>query len=458
MGLYGTRLLRWLTALLGNRAAFDPLSAAFVWGMAVWLSAAWSGWELRRRNQPLLAVLPAGVLLAFSLNYSRGNSLYLGGWLGGTLLLTAAHRHLRDLHRWHNERIDYAEDLPHDLTLAIIALTVLLTLAAMFAPMVSIRKISEFVRQLRQGDGSAGESLGLKGVPGTISPFNIYRSPGLPRQHLLGAGQELSQQIVLFARLEDYPLTSPPYWRSLTYDIYTGQGWYASDTETHPYKAGDIVTQIEYAAQREVKQRIQIAQAPSPISRQPVEGLVYAVGELVTVNQKFHLARRSAEDIFGGLISRNYRSAAPFYEATSLVTTAEESQLRTAGEEYPEWVRQRYLALPVSVTERVRQLALDLTLSLPTPYERARAIESYLRRFPYTLDIPAPPADRDVSDYFLFDLRQGYCDYYATAMVVLARAAGLPARLVVGYAADNYDKATDRYVVTEADADRKSVV
>jgi hypothetical protein len=115
-------------------------------------------------------------------------------------------------------------------------------------------------------------------------------------------------------------------------------------------------------------------------------------------------------------------------------------------------VRQRYLALPVSVTERVRQLALDLTLSLPTPYERARAIEAYLRRFPYTLDILAPPADRDVSDYFLFDLRRGYCDYYATAMAVLARAAGLPARLVVGYAAGNYDQATDRYVVTEADA------
>jgi hypothetical protein len=57
-----------------------------------------------------------------------------------------------------------------------------------------------------------------------------------------------------------------------------------------------------------------------------------------------------------------------------------------------------------------------------------------------------------VVDYFLFDLRQGYCDYYATAMVVLARAAGLPARLVVGYASGTYDPATATYQIQADDA------
>ena len=55
-------------------------------------------------------------------------------------------------------------------------------------------------------------------------------------------------------------------------------------------------------------------------------------------------------------------------------------------------------------------------------------------------------------DYFLFDLKEGYCDYYATSMAILARAAGLPSRLVVGYASGDYDPANNRYVVTEADA------
>jgi hypothetical protein len=97
-------------------------------------------------------------------------------------------------------------------------------------------------------------------------------------------------------------------------------------------------------------------------------------------------------------------------------------------------------------------LAHDLTLNAHTSYDQARAFETYLRAFTYTLDLPAPPPNREVADFFLFDLQQGYCDYYATTMVVLARAGGLPARLVVGYASGTYDSANARYVVTAADA------
>jgi hypothetical protein len=100
----------------------------------------------------------------------------------------------------------------------------------------------------------------------------------------------------------------------------------------------------------------------------------------------------------------------------------------------------------------VWDLALELTVAEPTPYDQALAIENYLRAFPYTLDLKAPPADRDIVDYFLFDLKRGYCDYYASAMVVLARAAGLPARLVIGYGSGAYRPEEARFVVTEADA------
>jgi hypothetical protein len=67
------------------------------------------------------------------------------------------------------------------------------------------------------------------------------------------------------------------------------------------------------------------------------------------------------------------------------------------------------------------------------------------------LDVPAPP-HRDAADYFLFDLKKGYCDYYATTMVVLARAAGLPARMVIGYTSGSYDSEQARYFVTEKNA------
>jgi hypothetical protein len=95
---------------------------------------------------------------------------------------------------------------------------------------------------------------------------------------------------------------------------------------------------------------------------------------------------------------------------------------------------------------------MDLTRGHSTPYDQAAAIEIYLRSYPYTLDVPAPPPNQDVADYFLFYLQQGYCDYYATAMVVLSRAAGLPARLVSGYATGTYDPPNARYIVTADNA------
>jgi hypothetical protein len=131
---------------------------------------------------------------------------------------------------------------------------------------------------------------------------------------------------------------------------------------------------------------------------------------------------------------------------------AGETDLRASGQDYPIWIAERYLTLPEHVPDRVLALARDLTATALTPYDRALAIERFLRRFPYTLDVPSPPVDQDLVDYFLFDLQKGYCDYYATAMVVLARAAGVPARLVTGYASGAYDEDASHYVVTEAEA------
>ena len=127
-------------------------------------------------------------------------------------------------------------------------------------------------------------------------------------------------------------------------------------------------------------------------------------------------------------------------------------ELRAASTEYPEAILERYLQLPRSLPERVRELAGKITNDKKTAFEKAKAIESYLRRYPYDLEVPAPPQDQDVADYFLFDLQKGYCDYYATAMVVLARASGLPARFVSGYAPGSYDAANAEYVVRELNA------
>jgi transglutaminase-like putative cysteine protease len=121
------------------------------------------------------------------------------------------------------------------------------------------------------------------------------------------------------------------------------------------------------------------------------------------------------------------------YQVDAYVAAPTIDELRAAGADYPADIRVRYLQLPVSLPDRVHDLARQITDGLIDPYERAKAIENHLREnYPYDLDVPPPPEGRDVADYFLFDLKKGYCDYYASAMVVLARSSGLPARFVSG--------------------------
>jgi len=100
----------------------------------------------------------------------------------------------------------------------------------------------------------------------------------------------------------------------------------------------------------------------------------------------------------------------------------------------------------------VKELTLELTREYDNIFDKMIALEEYLRQIPYNEDIEAPPPDRDAVDYFLFDSREGYCDYYASAMAVMARAVGIPARIAVGYAGGEYDEEWDGYRVRRSDA------
>ena len=100
---------------------------------------------------------------------------------------------------------------------------------------------------------------------------------------------------------------------------------------------------------------------------------------------------------------------------------------------YSEFVYETFLGVPDTVPQRVKDLAIELTSQADNDYDRAKALESYLIQFPYTLMPGMLPQDRDFVDYFLFDGKEGYCTYYASAMAILCRLVGLPSRYVEGY-------------------------
>ena len=122
------------------------------------------------------------------------------------------------------------------------------------------------------------------------------------------------------------------------------------------------------------------------------------------------------------------------YTLRGTISVATPEELRQAGTAYPGWVRDRYLQLPSTLPARVRALAQELTRDAPTPYDKALAVQEYLKTLAYSTELEPPPYDADGVDYFLFEARKGYSEYFGSAMAVLLRAAGVPARLVVGYA------------------------
>ena len=145
-------------------------------------------------------------------------------------------------------------------------------------------------------------------------------------------------------------------------------------------------------------------------------------------------------------------SAGDQYTVISSISTATARELRTSGTDYPGWVTDRYLQIPDKLPGRVTDLALDLTKDISNPYDKAKAIESYLRTLPYDQDIPAPAFDADGVDHFLFVVGRGYSDYFGSAMAILMREAGIPARMVAGYAPREFDEEAENYIVRESDS------
>ncbi|MCL6648547.1 MAG: transglutaminase domain-containing protein [Chloroflexi bacterium] len=138
------------------------------------------------------------------------------------------------------------------------------------------------------------------------------------------------------------------------------------------------------------------------------------------------------------------------YSVVSSVSTASERELRNASTDYPGWISERYLQLPANVSERVRRLAVELTAGATNPYDKATRIQDYLRTFRYNEQIDAPPPGADPLEHFLFSAREGYCDYFATAMVVMLRTLGIPARISAGYYTGEFDANKGYYLVREA--------
>ena len=445
------RLRLWLFAL--PEPAYDPVVLNLLWSMAIWLSAAWFFWYVVKRKRSFPGILPPLLIGAgiYQSNESRLGIVFI--ITGICILLTMLAHHAKQEDKWNKIGLTTSRTLRKGVAQYGVWISIGLVIVA---GIISSPRIDEWIEDWRDRRQSSSETASaatgnyLEGddAPGAADgPEEVLLEASigaLPNIHLLGSPPELAETEVFWAQIEEVSseYASAYYFRSATYEDYGRTGWRTTDKD-YVYVPPEEEFEIEYTINEKL-----IYQQVTFVEYSTRGNIMMTVGELSAADVPHYTSYHTSftnntyTDQFASVTRANQ------YGAYSISPYYTEDDLRYATLNYPTWIANKYLQVPDAVPDRVYDLALSLTATQPSQYDRAIAIETYLRNFEYTLDLPDPPLNEDIVDYFLFDLQKGYCDYYASAMVVLARAAGIPARLVTGYVANKYVPEQDAFIVT----------
>jgi transglutaminase-like putative cysteine protease len=231
----------------------------------------------------------------------------------------------------------------------------------------------------------------------------------------------------------DLPADEKPpryYWRGRTYDYYVKEQWYTTGTTRETYSPASEIPSLINLEQREPANFVFN-------TGQTSFALLYAPPQPVWVSRP-GATRTIPADTGKEVVSWSASPsllAGETYQVNAVLNNPNLSQLREAGEDYPQWVTAKYLQLPENFSPRIRQLAAEITAQAETPYDKTAAITRYLRdNIEYRPTIEKTPRNKDTLEWILFEYKQGYCVYYASSEVLMLRSLGIPARMAVGFA------------------------
>jgi transglutaminase-like putative cysteine protease len=163
-------------------------------------------------------------------------------------------------------------------------------------------------------------------------------------------------------------------------------------------------------------------------------------------------AYRTLQIDTGGAVSDlDSQRSVSLYEADSDISTPSPEQLRVAGEYLPQFAL-AYLQTPRRLDPRIPRLAGQITGAASNRYDKAVALEKYLKtHYGYTLQLLRSPVADPLAN-FLFERKQGHCEYFASSMAVMLRTLGIPSRVVNGFRSDEFNDVTGNYVVRAKNA------
>jgi protein-glutamine gamma-glutamyltransferase len=245
--------------------------------------------------------------------------------------------------------------------------------------------------------------------------------------------------------LRDY---SGVKWRGVALDSFDGRRWYngsAEQTAVQPVTYNRFMVPREPGARNRPEKTLRYKVLLSPIS----SDVVFAAPWPRLITGRMHLLTIDGTD---SLHDTRY-ALSPFqYEVVSQVGLPPASILKTAPDADSRKIRLLYLQLPPKLDPRIKALAEKVASPAANNYDRAVQVRNFLRnKFGYTLQEQGIDPSNPVGS-FLFATRKGSCEYFASAMAVMLRTIGIPARLVNGFQTGSYNHLGKDFVVRGRDA------
>ncbi|MDD2923018.1 MAG: transglutaminase domain-containing protein [Anaerolineales bacterium] len=442
------RVLDSLTLLIQNQPVYDPLFFVAVVAFGFWNIGLYAGYQLTRRQNFLGAALPAGIVILTVQVYDAVSSFrvwFLAAYIFIALALLGRLYFLQNRINWQTKRVFFTSDMEVDLSRTALVFAAIVVFAAWIFPNVlssvapAARAWTEFTQPARERLSDAVSALD--------SPYRAAVNGDFYGSELaLGSSAPISNTPVFYVKVDNSRFTPARYyWRGRTYDQYANGQWSNSvSTRKNFNPAVDQLQPGELLTRYEARFTVTL--------NFPKQELLYAPAEMIWNDRLSRLITMPATDSTFNVtawLASSKLTAGDTYALRALIANPSVVELRGAEGEYPQWVKDQYLQVPIELEPQLRELAERATQSQDTPYDKAQAITAFLRNeIEYATKITdSPPAGADPVMWVLSDYKKGFCMYSASAEVLMLRSLGIPARMAVGFAEGKFDAQRDRYVV-----------
>ncbi|MCZ7567226.1 MAG: DUF3488 and transglutaminase-like domain-containing protein [Ardenticatenaceae bacterium] len=445
------RVTLWARAALSGGVSADAIIFVLSMALLMWLISYSAAWYLFRSHNIWGAVVPAGATILVNTYYAQqGLTFFLLVYLVCVFLLIVRSYIYDQEEEWRSHGVTYNPDLGIAFLRdgALFAVGMIL-LAWLLPAAIEKRTFNPVLARFGAPLGEVQQTWSRLFASLNYRP--AIASSWFGKSMIFQGPLRLSDELVM-----EVEAPRGRYWRAVVFDKYSSAGWTASNSSTVDLEGRNPT--IPGFTQTSDNLRAQVTQNFTIIV--PGGNILFAAAQPLQVSLPARMLMAGpakgqpdgTETAMAQLYAKTPLYSGQRYSVTSAINRADEQSLRATGTDYPDYIRESYTALPATVPERVPALAAQLTDGLKTPYDKAKAIESYLRSIRYDENIPGPRPGEDGVDYFLFRQRAGYCDYYASSMAVMLRSLGIPARLAQGYSQGEFNDKRGVYEVRQRDA------